>query len=395
MDNPGAHQSLSDYCLGIVMKNFSLRNVYFSGILLLAAVAAHAQDPTPTPIEDDTPETVFTEEIKVNVSAFDRFGDFFGNVNAEDLIIVEDGRLHQPTSVRHIPANVLIVLDTGGELRQIKNISTTRDIAKELIRRLSPDTKISLLEYHDKARVLTEWTADRATLRNDLDNKLFFGRRSIFSTALELATTILKDPDLENTHLVLVSDGTDSLWSDERREKALRGLMKTNISVHVISYTRMELTDIEPRTKGVSKGTGAKALPREVIDTLPIGVREVANTPKSVSISTDREFIRTMKQRKQALEQGEAFMSKLSENTNGLFILPDDTEEMLEKTWLVARAIDNNYVVTYTPKRPLSESAAGEIRVIEVTSKKPGLIVQARRRLAVGSDSVPADSEQP
>ncbi len=394
MDAAKPHQRSLDTRFGIVMKKVSLNSVVLVALFLLAAIAAKAQDPSPTPIEDDTPETVFTEEIKVNVAAFDRFGDFFGDVKNEDLIIVEDGRLHQPTSVRRIPANVLIVLDTGGEHRQIKNISNTRDAAKELIRRLSPETRISLLEYHDKARVLTHWTTDRADLQNDLDNKLFFGRRSIFSAALELATTLLENPDLENTHLVLISDGTDSLWSDERRAKALRGLLKTNISVHVISYTRMELTDIEPRTKGISKPTGTKTLPQEVIDTLPIGVREVANTPKSVTVSTDREFIKTMKQRKQALKDGEAFMSNLSESTNGLFILPDDTDEMLEKTRLVARAIDNNYVVTYTPKRPLRESEPGEIRVIEVTSKKPGLIVQAKRRLAVGVESA-AESEQP
>lgn len=377
------------------MNRFYLRGLFLMLSVFVAASAVFAQDPTPTPIEDDTPETVFTEEIKVNVSAFDRFGDLFDDVKMEDLVIVEDGRLHQANSVRRIPANVLIVLDTGGEHRQIKNISFTRDTAKTLIRRLSPATKISLLEYHDKARILTEWTRDREVLEKDLDDKLIFGRRSIFSSALELATAVLKAPNLENAHLVLISDGTDSLWSDERRAKALRELLKTNISVHVISYTRMELADIEPRTKGVSKASPKKTLPQEVIDTLPIGVREVANTPKSVSIATDREFIKTMKERKQALESGEEFMLNLADSTNGLFILPEDPEEMAEKTRLIARAIDTNYVVTYTPRRSLRDSEPGEIRIIEVTSKRTGLIVQARRKLAVGLDPETIEPEQP
>jgi hypothetical protein len=59
---------------------------------------------------------------------------------------------------------------------------------------------------------------------------------------------------------------------------------------------------------------------------------------------------------------------------------------MLAKTSLVAQVIDSNYVITYTPKRPLSEAKAGEVRTIEVTSKNPGLQVLARRKLAVEND---------
>ncbi|MDH3529994.1 MAG: VWA domain-containing protein [Acidobacteriota bacterium] len=357
----------------------------FSAALFITAVSVYSQVPTPTPVD---PEVVFTEEIKVNVSAFDKYGDFVPGVEAEDLVIVEDGRLHQANSVRRIPANVLIVLDTGGELRQVKNISQTRDTAKELIRKLEDDTRIATIEYHDKARVITEWTASRKKLLDDLDKKLYFGRRSIFSDALELAASVLESTELENRHLVLISDGTDSLWSDERREKALRELLKSNISVHVISYTRMEKAEIASKARGVNKPKNEKALPQEVIDTLPNGVRDVANTPRSVSVTTDRKFIKTMQERKQALEKGEQFLLGITESTSGLFILPDDKEEMIEKAHLIARAIDSNYVVTYTPKRALSESEPGETRFIEVSSKKPGLFVLARRKLAVGNKPV-------
>src|SRR5687767_4792462 len=90
-------------------------------IVLIFAVDSPAQSrrvrptPTPTPREDDT-ERVVTEEIKLNVVAFDGQGEFVGNVNAADLVVTDNNILHQPTSVRRIPANVLIVMDTGGEL---------------------------------------------------------------------------------------------------------------------------------------------------------------------------------------------------------------------------------------------------------------------------------------
>jgi hypothetical protein len=58
---------------------------------------------------------------------------------------------------------------------------------------------------------------------------------------------------------------------------------------------------------------------------------------------------------------------------------------MLEKTALVAGVIDSSYVVTYAPKRALTESKAGEVRDIEVTSRRPDLLVQAHRKLVANN----------
>ncbi|MEP6788509.1 MAG: hypothetical protein ABJB40_08760, partial [Acidobacteriota bacterium] len=80
--------------------------------------------------------------------------------------------------------------------------------------------------------------------------------------------------------------------------------------------------------------------------------------------------------------QGE--LEKLAENTNGEFILPESVDEMTEKAALVARMIDSSYVVTYTPKIPVVETRGIAERNIEVTSKRPGLVVQARRKLLIG-----------
>lgn len=368
------------------MSNLS-RSLFKISVLVIAlSAAAAAQDPPP-PFDDTTPLKVVTEEIKLNVSAYDRFGEFVPGVSVEDLVIVEDGRLHQPTSVRRIPANVLIMLDTGGELRQVKNISRTRDIAKELVKDLGPGNSIAVLEYSDKARILTEWTTNKLQVLNDLDKKLIFGRRSMFSDALNLAARFLSNSELENRHLVIIADGTDSYWSDERREAEMRNLLRTNINVHVISYTSLEKEEVEKRSSIVQKGSPKKAMPEEVAETLPNGVRDTATAPNAVSVNTDVEFIKTLKEREESLKKAEDYLLKLSTDTSGLFILPDTPDEMTEKASLIANVIDSNYVVTYTPKRPLDESEPGETRVIEVSSKKPGLRVLAKRKLVVGRDA--------
>jgi VWFA-related protein len=356
-------------------------------LLLAFSVSVYSQTPKPTPPDTDEPEKIFTEEIKLNVSAIDREGNFVRDVRKEDLVINEDNILHQADSIRRIPANVLIILDTGGEMRQAKSIDHTRKTAKSLIAALRAEDSIAIIEYHDKARILAEWMTDRAFLNQILDSKLNFGRRSVFLDAIELAGGFLQKSKVDNQHLVLISDGTDSINKRSERDRAMNDLLASSVSVHVISYTRLEREKIDPKTKSTTKSPPPKAMPEEVIATLPQGVRDMVNAPKvGPTIVTDRGFLRKMRERQDALIEGEKFLSDLAENTSGQFVLPETREEMLAKTTLVAQVIDSNYVITYTPKRPLSEAKPGEVRSIEVTSKRPGLQVLSRRKLAVESN---------
>ena len=344
-----------------------------------------AQTPTPTPDDTDKPETVFTEEIKLNVSAFDQYGEFVTGVGSDDVVIVEDGRLHQATSIRRIPASVLIVLDTGGEMRSVKGIAQTRNVALNLINLLSAEDSIAVMEYNNEPRILSEWSSDKNLAKGAIETELNFGRRSMFMDAMKLATEFLRKSENENRHLVLITDGTDSEDRGAERQAEMNRLLATNINVHVISYTRLEINEINPKTKRSVKAH-PNTLPTEVVDGLPAGVKDVNQAPKFGAINLDKKMIRALNKRKSDLENGEKYLLELTENTSGMFILPDTKSEMIEKAELIAKIIDSNYVVTYTPKRPLSEAPNGEVRIIEVSSRRPGLRVAARRKLVVNNE---------
>ncbi len=103
-------------------------------ILLVSSVSVFTQTPTPTPTPpDDKTEIIYTDEIRVNISALDLEGNFAESLKKEDVVINEDGRLHQANLIEHISATVLILLDTGGENRQAKDFKTTRNTAKSLL----------------------------------------------------------------------------------------------------------------------------------------------------------------------------------------------------------------------------------------------------------------------
>lgn len=342
--------------------------------------AAQSGRVTPTPTPEETVK-VKTEEIKLNVLAFDEEGKFVSDVKADDLVITEDNVLHQPTSVRRLPANVLIVMDTGGELRSVKSLDQTRKVANALVSALKPQDSVAVIQYSDKPEIVAEWTTNKAAARAAI-GRTDFGRRAAFVKALAMAKDFLAKSELDNKHLVLITDGTDSFTDFASKQRAIRSLLSTDATVHVLSYTRMEADDIEPRTKAISKTPPPKALPDEVVAGLPNGVRDVAQAPKiGPTINLDRKLLKTMRARKADLEASEDQLTELAQNTNGEIIIPQTKEEMIEKTALVARMIDSSYVVTYMPKIPVEET--GTERDIIVTSKRPGLVVEARRKFVV------------
>lgn len=354
--------------------------------ILSVAVLSFGQSgrvvPRPNVQTDDT-DKVFVEEIKLNVSALNPEGRLYEGVTVNDLIIMEDGILHAPASVRRIPANIIIVLDTGGEERQAKDFKTTVETAKSLIRQLEKDDEVTLIEVNDEARVVTEWTNDKDQLTQALDKQFKFGMRSRFVDGLKLAMDTFRKAGVENKHLVLITDGLESIEGDAARDAMMKKLLETDINVHVVSYTKMERAVTDGRRRSVTAGNPKLPVP-------PGGGVPVQGTTSTVRMGTvnlDRAMIRKINERSVALQQSEKALIKLAENTNGEMINPSSREEMIAKMEYLSRILDSNYVVTYVPKRPLSEAKEGEERNIDVTARRSDLLVQAKRKLVVGKST--------
>jgi VWFA-related protein len=335
--------------------------------------------PTPTPPEQI--ERVETEEIRVNLSAFDVNGRFVQDLRLEDLVINEDGRLHQATSVRRTPANVLILLDVGNEIAYAKRRAATAAAAKGLVSALHETDAVAVMQYGDKVDVLSDWTKDKASVLNALDErKLGYGKRSSFNLALTRAVDFFRETPLENRHLVLISDGVDTFNDLRSRNLAVRNLLSSDINVHVISYTKLQQNAILPPKTLSGSGTRPRT-------NLPPGaempVHGTTPTFPVATINLDRAMIRKRQEQIAQLKTSEQFLTTIAEDTNGEIFLPETVEEMVDKTAQLAKNIDSQYVVTYTPKRPLGESPDGEARLIEVSSRRAGIAVQGRRKLVV------------
>ena len=343
--------------------------------------------PSPTPEKEQESVKVYTEEVRLPVMAFDAYGHYDPTLELDDVLVLEDGIAQQLRSLRHIPANVLFLLDTGGESSGLggisKSTSLTRDVASRLVAKLEDGASIAVVQSGNSAELVQPWTTDKAAVLRTLKNKLISSKRSRISEAIAEAGVELKDRPEGSRHIVMITDGVDSPGSKIDRAEAIRRLMAARATVHIISYTEFVRQKPDSNSSSVSGGQRPPSSdPITATDpTQPPG------TTRSPSYGISIRFDPAMKRKRKAYEadvkKSQEALKNIAAETGGRITLPIDRQEMLAQANEVARAIGAEYVVTYRPKRPLAEAQPGEYRRIEVASRRVGLSLQARHGYVV------------
>jgi von Willebrand factor type A domain len=141
----------------------------------------------------------------------------------------------------HIPANVLLVLDTGGDSNGLgglsKKTSTTRDVALRVISRLREGDRIAVLQSSNQAEVVQLWTTDVDKIAHVLRCKLFATKRSrIFETMAKAAQLLSEQPE-GSRHVILIPDGVESPGGKVAVDEAIKQIVAARATVHIISYT--------------------------------------------------------------------------------------------------------------------------------------------------------------
>lgn len=344
--------------------------------------------PSPTPVEKDQDSVrVFTEEVRLPVVALDAYGHYDPTLELDDVLVLEDGVAQQLRSVRHIPANVLFVLDTGGESSGLggmsKSTSLTRDVAAQLVSRLQPGASIAVMQSGNATEMLQPWTTDKPAVLKTLKNKMISTKRSRISEAIANASVQLSERPEGSRHVVMITDGVDTPGSKVTREEAIRKLVAARATVHVISYTEFVRQKNDNDTSRIRTGprpTNADPI-RATDPTLPPGATR--SPSYSVRIGFDPAMRRLRKAYEAEVKKSQLALKNIADETGGKILLPLSSEEMLAQANDVARAIGAEYVVTYRPKRPLAEASPGEYRRIEVASRRVGLSLHSRRGYVV------------
>ncbi|HAF24016.1 MAG TPA: hypothetical protein DCK93_14105 [Blastocatellia bacterium] len=346
--------------------------------------------PSPTPNEQDEPVKVFTEEVRLPVIAVDQFGHYDPTVVPEDILVLEDGVAQQIKSVRRIPANVLLVLDTGGEVSGLgglsKQTSLTRQVAIELLNRLREDTWVEVMQFNNSVQLLQTWTRDRPATLKVLKTKVSSGKRARFADAVVAAAQQLKDRPEGSRHVVFITDGVDSPGGKIDRAQAIKELAASRATVHIISYT-----EFVKQEKQKDKQSGSiQQVPTShdpITSNDPTQPPGTTRSPAYVlhSITFDPAMRRQRKAYEADIKKSQQVLTSMAEETGGQIFLPKTSVEMIDQAKEAAREIGAEYVVTYRPKRPLAAADRGEYRRVEVASRRVGLTLRSRRGYVVPS----------
>ncbi len=356
-----------------------------------AQLARPQVKPAPQAAASPTPEQeqvrVFTEEVRLPVVAFDDYGHFDPGLEMDDLMVLEDGVPQQIRSIQRIPANILLLLDTGNEITLAKSVDTTRAIVMRLLASLRGEQRVAVMQFNERVELLQDWTNDIEQISRVLKTKLHSGKRSRLAEGVSKAAEKFKDTPMGSRHVVIITDGVETPGGRVTYSDAVKQLAASQATVHIISYTQLVRAAIENRNKksAIRKGSG---VPHDALPggdpTLPPGMtRNPSYTIGSVTIDTDREMRRWYKKYAEAARQSEQRLISLAGETGGQMLLPTSKEAMLAHGEEVARDIGAQYVVTYRPKRPLAEAPTGEYRRIEISPRRTGLLLRARRGYVV------------
>ena len=373
----------------------SLLAILSAVLIFLVSVHLSAQtskpSPTPTPEPktegQEPPVRVFTEEVRLPVRATDAYGHYDPTLEVDDVLVLEDGKAQQIKSVRHIPGNILLVLDTGGDSTGLggmsKKTSTTLQVAKSLIAHLPKGDRVAVLQSSDRPELLQKWTDDLDQIPQMLKWKMYAGKRSRIFEAMTRAAQLLSEQPEGSRHVVLITDGVETPGGKVKLAEALNQVRSARATVHVISYTEYVRQKSDKQSSSITAGQRpASADPITANDpTMPPG------STRSPSFGVAIRFDPAMKKVRKAYEadtkKSEGWLTDLAEETGGRIFLPKTFEEMVAQGGEVAKEIGAEYVITYRPTRPLALAEPGEYRNVEVASRRVGLYLRSRRGYVV------------
>jgi VWFA-related protein len=265
-------------------------------------------------------------------------------------------------------------------------------VALSVVRNLREGDSLAVIQFNGKVDTLQGWTGDKLEATRAIRSKLVSGEGSNMSRAIKRAVEMLSERPVGNRHLVIVTDGID-MASTKEYDDATRRLIASQTTLHVISYTEVAREGMKqpwwkvpPEKPGATQSAADQATVG-IDPTRPPGMRGRGVNPHDVNsgVTFDPALRRRRKEAEREMERGAARLKSLTEETGGRLRLPDSEEGMSIEAAGVAHEIDSQYVLTYSPKRPLRRAAANEYRHIHVGARRQGLTLRARRGYVVGT----------
>jgi VWFA-related protein len=331
-------------------------------VIIASTAQVHAQSgrvrgqsKTPQHHDDKEPIRLRVEEVLLPVSVHSDFGKLPPNLLRTDFILTEDGKRQVINSVQHAPANLLFVLDAGGD-STLKNVNLNRDLALKMVDTMGEQDHAAVISYSDKTYLLSQWTSDKDALRRALEWRFKPGLKSdLYRSLVYAAEQVLPKMDGPRS-VVIMTDGVDS-FDELDFEKVLDTIHRARATVYVVSQTDILLREIKPRAFN------------------PLSKFEMLDPQAKKRIEKLRAYYHQ-------LEAAEITLKGLAEETGGAMWDPGSSEEFARLSPKIVTEIGTEYIFAYSTERSPDDK---KFHAINVYATKPGLQVRARRGIYANS----------
>ena len=286
--------------------------------------------------------SVNTTEVMIPVTVRDGNGRLVNDLTRNDFRVYENDS-EQPLSdlaLRQVPVDVILMVDASSSVAN--NLDDFRRAAEGFAERLADDDRISLIKFDDRVELLQDWTKSRFQLRRAL-GRIEPGMFTRFNDALMLASREQFGNTKSRRAIIVLSDGIDSGRGTATLEAAVQALLRSQISVYVVSNTEI-----------------ARAAKRAELDQLT-GGSDSAVRFNQLRIDDLRTGLRV-------LDLSEQMLAQLTATTGGKLYKPQSFAG-LESTYAeVAEELRHQYALYYTP---LNKTRDGGFRRVRVQMTNP------------------------
>ena len=213
--------------------------------------------------------------VLIPVHVTNSIGATVDGLQADNFRVVED-RVDQ--TIRTVitedaPVSIGFLFDTSGSMRS--KMKKAAEAAASFFRTSNPDDEFFLIEFNDKARLISPFTKNSDEIYQQVTHARAAGRTTLVD-AIALALGQMKKAHHLRKALVILSDGGDN-WSRHSVREVKSALVESDVQVYAMGIFDADLTVKHPEEEKngpklldeLTELTGGKHYPVPALDELP------------------------------------------------------------------------------------------------------------------------------
>ena len=159
---------------------------------------------------EDEPIRVDTNLVQLNVGVADSKGNAVLNLSRGDFVVYEDGVRQEIVGFEpaQAPFSLVLLLDVSGSTLSFRQ--TLKQAALRFIDALSPEDRVAVIAFNDKAKTLQNFTTDRKKVSYAIQDVNWRGGDTGFYKALQYSLEQLAREGKRRKAIVVLTDGIDT-----------------------------------------------------------------------------------------------------------------------------------------------------------------------------------------